>query len=130
MPLIAYLENRNNMFSYIISGIICLPIAFLLLLFGKEMMLFALLYTVIITMSEILAMPFMMNYAISRPLKERQGQYSALYSISYGIANIAAPSIGLGIAALYGFDSMFYFLISLSILTALGFIWLKRKHQI
>jgi ABC-type antimicrobial peptide transport system permease subunit len=54
-------------------------------------------------MAEIFAMPFMMNYAISRPLKERQGQYSALYSMSFGIANITAPILGLGIADKYGF---------------------------
>jgi MFS family permease len=73
-------------------------------------------------------MPFMMNYVLSRPLKERQGQYSALYSISFGIANIAAPSLGLGIADRFGFDSMFIFLISLSLLVAVGFGWLKKKH--
>jgi predicted MFS family arabinose efflux permease len=128
MPLIAYIENKQHVFSFIIAGVLCLPIAFSLLLFGREMMVFAIIYTLIITLSEILAMPFMMNYALSRPKKARQGQYSALYSISYGIANIAAPSIGLGIAAAYGFNAMFVFLITLSALTAIGFGWL-RKHN-
>jgi MFS family permease len=74
-------------------------------------------------------MPFMMNYALSRPKKERQGQYSALYSISYGLANIAAPLLGLGIAGRYGFDSMFYFFIVLSLFTWAGFIYLSRKSE-
>jgi MFS family permease len=89
-------------------------------------MLWAIVYTFLITMSEILAMPFMMNYSLSRPAKERQGQYSALYSISYGLANIAAPLLGLGIASTYGFDTMFYFFIGLSLLTAAGFAALNK----
>jgi MFS family permease len=92
------------------------------------MIVFAVIYTLIITLAEIFAMPFMMNYALSRPLRERQGQYSALYSISFGIANIAAPSLGLGIADRFGFDSMFIFFITLSILVASGFGWMNKKE--
>ena len=81
-------------------------------------------------MSEIFAMPYMMNFALSRPVKERQGQYSALYSIAYGIANIAAPSLGLGIAGIYGFDKMFLFFIALSFAIALGFRLMKKHFKV
>ncbi len=128
MPLVAYFEKSKKIFPFIISGSLCLPVAFAILLFGKGMMFFAVLYTLIITFSEILAMPFMMNFTLSRPLKERQGQYSALYSISYGIANIAAPIVGLGIADRFGFDNMFIFLIGLSLLVAFGFGWMNKKE--
>ena len=92
-------------------------------------MIWSLLYTIIITLSEIFAMPFMMNYTLSRPRKERQGQYSALYSIAYGIANIAAPALGLGIAAKYGFNSMFNFLIVLSLILAAAFAMLNNNTK-
>jgi predicted MFS family arabinose efflux permease len=127
MPLISVLEKTRSMFFYIIIGVICLPISFAVLLFGKGMLIWAIIYTAIITFSEIFAMPFMMNYSLSRPRKERQGQYSALYSISYGIANIAAPSVGLGIAAVYGFDVMFQSLIVISCVLGLGFFVLSRN---
>ena len=127
MPLVAALEKSKKMFSFIIAGVLCLPVSFAILYFGKGIMIWAVMYTLFITLSEILAMPFMMNYSLSRPSKERQGQYSALYSISYGLANIFAPLLGLGIADKYGFDAMFYFFIGLSLLTALGFWWLKRR---
>jgi predicted MFS family arabinose efflux permease len=126
MPLVAALEKNKKIFSFIIAGVLCLPVSFAILHFGKGMMIWAVVYTLFITMSEILAMPFMMNYSLSRPAKERQGQYSALYSISYGLANIFAPLLGLGIADKYGFDKMFYFFIGLSLLTAVGFWILKR----
>lgn len=129
MPLVTHLEKERKLFKYIIMGVLCLPVSFAILKFGEGMILPAIVYTVIITLSEIYAMPFMMNYSLSRPAKERQGQYSALYSIAYGISNIVAPVLGLGIANRYGFNSMFYFLIALSLLTAIGFIWLSNKNK-
>lgn len=126
MPLVAFLEKNQKIFRFIIWGTLCIPAALAFLLFGKGSMLLATIYTLMITLSEILAMPFMMNYALSRPAKERQGQYSALYSIAYGLANIFAPLLGLGIADKYGFDAMFYFFIVLSLATALGF-WIVKS---
>jgi predicted MFS family arabinose efflux permease len=128
MPLVTYLEKEKKLFRYIIIGVLCLPVSFAILKFGEGMLLPAIAYTVIITLSEIYAMPFMMNYSLSRPKKERQGQYSALYSIAYGVSNIVAPVLGLGLANRYGFNSMFYVLIGLSILAAIGFILLSKKE--
>lgn len=125
MPLVTFFEKHTEIFRFIIAGVLCIPVALAILYFGEGAMIWALLYTVVLTMSEILAMPFMMNFAISRPVKERQGQYSALYSIAYGLSNIFAPLLGLGIASAYSFGTMFYFFIGLSLLTAGGFWWLK-----
>jgi predicted MFS family arabinose efflux permease len=130
MPIVGILEKKNQNFKFIIWGVWCLPLCFLFLLVGKGMLIWAVVYTIVITLSEIFAMPFMMNYALSKPPKERQGQYSALYSIAYGIANIAAPSVGLGIADNYGFNAMFYVLIVISILCYFGFRSLKKTEKI
>jgi predicted MFS family arabinose efflux permease len=127
MPLVHRMEHKREIFPFIIAGTLCLPLCFLFLLFGKQMLLWAIVYTVIITFSEILAMPFMMNYALSRPPKPRQGQYAALYSIAYGIANICAPVVGLGSADRWGFDNMFYLLIGIGLVTVLGFWFLSKK---
>lgn len=129
MPFVMLMQHRKEIFPFIILGTLCLPLCFTMLLFGKQLMFWAIAYTVVITFSEVFAMPFMMNYSLSRPRKERQGQYSALYSIAYGIANIAAPVIGLGTANRYGFDGMFLLLIVLSLLTAIGFLVLGRVES-
>jgi predicted MFS family arabinose efflux permease len=125
MPLVMRLEKNTNKFKYIIWGALCLPISFFILLLTYKNLPMAFLYTFIITMSEIYAMPFMMSIALSRPDKTRQGQYAALYSIAYGIANIAAPLIGLGIAARYGFSTMFWVIIAISTMLAFGFFQLN-----
>jgi predicted MFS family arabinose efflux permease len=129
MPFVTALSKYTKVFPFIIAGSICIPIAFFILNVSASSILIALLFIVVITMSEILAMPFMMNYSLSRSHSARQGQYSALYSISYGIANIVAPSLGLGIAAAFGFSSMFYFFMALGCTTTLGFFYLNKKNK-
>ncbi|MBK9638092.1 MAG: MFS transporter [Bacteroidetes bacterium] len=128
MPLMMKLENKTKIFPFIRLGALLLPVSFLVLFFGKGMMIWAILYTVIITFSEIFAMPFMMNFSLSRPHVERQGQYSALYSISFGISNIAAPLLGLGIANAFGFDMMFVAIILMSLLAFVGFTFLGKAE--
>ncbi len=129
MPFITMLEKNKRIFRYIIMGTLCLPVCFSMLLFGHNLMVAAIFYTVIITFSEIFAMPFMMKYVLSKPEADRQGQYAALYSIAYGIANICAPLLGLGIADRYGFEWMFYFFIVVSICVAIGFYFLAMRNR-
>ena len=129
MPLITILEKKKKLFRYVIWGTLCIPVSFIILQNGQSLILWAMVYTLIITLSEILAMPFMMNHALSSSPKERQGQYMALYSIAFGISITLAPSLGLGIAGKFGFDRMFYFLIILSSATAIGFSMLQRKWK-
>ncbi|MBK7684390.1 MAG: MFS transporter [Bacteroidetes bacterium] len=128
MPLMMKLEGKSHIFPFIRLGTLLLLVSYLILVFGKGMMIWAITYTVIITLSEIFAMPFMMNFALSRPPVERQGQYSALYSISFGISNIAAPLIGLGIANSFGFDMMFATLVLMSLLTFIGFTMMGKSE--
>lgn len=128
MPLIFYLEKQKKNFTYIIIGCMCLPIAFFIISLSNGNLIGALIYTFVLTMSEILAMPFMMNYAMTRPAKERQGQYTALYSIAFGFSNILAPILGLAVAQRFGFIHAFYFFIGISCLVLFGFYLLGRKE--
>jgi predicted MFS family arabinose efflux permease len=127
MPLIYFIEKTRKMFSYIVAGTLCIPLAFYILQSGKGAIGWAIMYTVVITFSEILAMPFMMNFMLSNSPSDRQGQYSALYSIAFGISIIGAPLVGLGIAEESGFDAMFNFFIAAGVVTAVGFLLLGRK---
>lgn len=127
MPLIMVLEKHRRSFRYIILGVLCLPVAFGILLLNREAIVFPVAYTLFITLSEIFAMPFMMNHALSKGPEDRKGQYTALHSIAFGAATIGAPSIGLGIAGAYGFNTLFYVLMGASILLAIGFQLIRER---
>lgn len=122
MPLITWLQQKNKKsFQLIALGVICIPLSFLILLFFPCAIWMAIAFIFVITLSEVFAMPFMMNFSLTRPGMRRQGEYSALYSIAYGIANMVAPSIGLWIADHFGFESLFLGLVLFFIPVALVF---------
>jgi predicted MFS family arabinose efflux permease len=127
MPVIAWLESHKAPMLLIVAGVLFIPVSLLFLRFGNCMLFPAILYTTLISFSEILAMPFMMNFALSRGGEKRQGQYAGLYSIAYGIANILAPVLGLFMASHFGFSHYFHFFIFLSLLNALGFFLLQPR---
>jgi predicted MFS family arabinose efflux permease len=127
LPLVLVLEKHRRNFRYIILGTLCLPVAFGILLLHEEAIVFSIVYTFFITLSEIFAMPFMMNHALSRGPSDRQGQYAALYSIAFGAATIGAPSIGLVVAEKFGFASLFYLLIAVSLLLSLLFHLIRER---
>jgi len=127
MPLITQLQKQNRPFFYIIAGAVCVPLSFVFLLLGGQYILLATAYILVISFSEILAMPFMMNFSISRAGSSSLGQYTALYAMAWGISNILAPVAGLQVAARIGFDGMFLFIIFLSVIVVVGFWFLSKK---
>ena len=110
MPFVAALEKSKKQFRFIIAGTLCIPVAMLCLQIGNTWMLWSAGYIVVVTLSEILAMPFLMSHALSSSPVERQGQYAALYAMAFGMANIFAPLVGLGLADNFGFTITFNFL--------------------
>ena len=78
------------------------------------------------TFSEIFAMPFMNAFSIERSKPHNRGQYSALHSMTWSVAQISAPLIGTQTIANFGFDALWYILGSFGVISAVGFVWLKR----
>ncbi len=77
------------------------------------------------TFSEIFAMPFMNAFSIERSKPHNRGQYSALHSMTWSVAQISAPLVGTQTIAHFGFDALWYILGSFGIVSAVGFVWLK-----
>jgi predicted MFS family arabinose efflux permease len=129
MPIVTKLSRYKNPMRFIALGCACLALAFSSLLLGNGILLVSILFIVLITFSEILAMPFMMNYTIEAAPLARQGQYNALYSIAYGAAFIFAPMVGLQLGGTIGMSSMIYVLMALSlVLTLLFFLFVKSNE--
>lgn len=130
LPIVAKLETYKKFMKIISFGALLLPISFIFLLMGPSSIIFAIIYTFFISMSEVLAMPFMMNYAVSRPHKSRQGQYLALYAIAYGAALILAPILGLRLADTLGFETTYKIFIGVSVLVVFAFYSMRNKANV
>jgi predicted MFS family arabinose efflux permease len=81
----------------------------------------ALFSMIIITFGEMLSMPFMNSYWISRSQDHNRGQYAALYTMAWGTAQIAAPSLGGYIAHRYSFNTLWWVVFAITVAAGFGY---------
>lgn len=127
MPFIKSLEHVRKYMTMISIGSFFMIFAFLTLLTGWHHIFPALLFIVLMSFAEMFAMPFMTNYAVSKPSENRRGQYMALYSMAYGIAHILAPVGSLAIADKFGFQYTYILMIIMSLGLTISFFSLSKR---
>ncbi len=62
----------------------------------------------LMTFGEMIAFPFSNAFAMDRAKKGNQGEYMALYSISFSIAHIFGHNAGLQMTDRLGFENTWY----------------------
>lgn len=129
MPLIFRIEGKRPGLQYVRLGLIMYAAAYLCFVTPMHPLSAALLFITIISMGEIFVMPFSSNFMYKRAGKGNQGQYSALYTMSYSVANILAPLLGTQVIAAWGYHTLWYLLGVLSTLALGGFWWLERNDD-
>jgi len=125
MPLVHRLEGRASTLGYIRFGLILYAISFAVCLLPAGMIA-ALLFTIAISFGEMFVMPFSSNFVFGRSEGSKQGQYMALYTMSYSVANIIAPLLGTQIIAAWGYPTLWYLVAGLALVTFTGF-WILGK---
>lgn len=126
MALVSTAEKRMKITRIIVLGSLLCGSSFLVLLLSKSLFI---LYIAmfLLSISEILAMPFMTTVAINRAHKARQGAYMGMNALAFSTSHILSPYTGTNIAANFGFETLWWSIAFLSILTALGFAWNMKK---
>lgn len=127
MPFIRSLEHITRYMIMTSIGCVLLVMSFMVLIAGWTSIIPAVIFIVLMSFSEMFAMPFMTNYAVSRPSEDRRGQYMALYAMAYGVAHIVAPLGSMLIADQHGFYILYLGLIVLSVLVGVSFFSLRRR---
>ncbi|WP_259067084.1 MDR family MFS transporter [Mucilaginibacter sp. X4EP1] len=126
MVLIHNLEGKRNAIIYIYIGVTLAAIDFAMLNTLPAGLVAGIAVVIVITVAEMLAMPFMNAFWINRTSDNNRGQYAALYSMSWSAAQILAPLIG-GFAISYGgFRMLWWGLALLCTASATGFYFLYR----
>lgn len=116
MPLIKWLENTTfTKTGLMLFGGILTGLSFIILnvtswtgvlIIGMFLM----------TFGEMIAFPFSNAFAMDRAKKGNQGEYMALYSISFSIAHIFGHNAGLQMTDKLGFDNTWYVITILAVL--------------
>jgi predicted MFS family arabinose efflux permease len=90
--------------------------------------LLALTSMLFMTMGEMLSMPFMNTFWVTRTVNENRGQYAGLYTVAWSIAQVLGPGTGGQIADHLGFNALWWIIGGVCIVTAIGFRSLESKH--
>jgi predicted MFS family arabinose efflux permease len=127
MVLVFKLEGRRNNLYYVIRGVLLVGIAYAMLNIFHMDAIMAVVMMVVLTLGEMLALPFMNTYWIARSKDHNRGQYAAMYTIAWSIAQTAGPLFGSQVAEHAGFGVLWWIIAGGCLLTAIGFGVLQRK---
>ncbi len=124
--VLVYLLGRQIEKRFLISGgTLLLGVSFILLnLFGSVSVL--IVSIVFLSLSEMLAMPFIDTVTAERSTAANRGAYMGLLSTSYAVAYIIAPYLGTTIIEIYSFSAFWWTIGILGIVVAAVFFFLLK----
>ncbi|MEP6465592.1 MAG: MFS transporter [Parafilimonas sp.] len=129
MILVYSIEGKKFNTYYIRLGFFICAISFACLNIFPESRVTAFTSIILITLGEMLSMPFMNSFCIQRSALHNRGEYTALYAMAWSLAQIAAPLSGSRIAASYGFSTLWWLLSAICICTSISIFLLEKRIQ-
>ncbi|WP_291870302.1 MFS transporter [Maribacter sp.] len=129
MPLIKYLENKKwSSLTNVIIGLVLIGLSFLILniIHWAGILLIGML---LMTIGEMIAFPFSNAIAMDRAKRGKQGEYMALYSMSFSIAHIFGHNSGMRSIASFGYNTTWYVISIICILGILLLLHLKKTNK-
>lgn len=121
MILVYKLEGKRRSMVYITAGVALTGLSFWLLNIPLHGAFIGFSMIILVTFGEILSMPFMNSYWISRTQHTNRGQYAALYTMAWSAAQTLGPMGGAQLAEHAGFTTLWWVVGGLSLAAALAF---------
>lgn len=126
MPLIAWLETKNyTKIGMTIFGILLTVLSFVVLNISSWIGILS-FGIFLMTVGEMVGFPMSNAFAMHRSKRGKQGEYLAMYVMSFSVAGIFGHNAGLQISAFYGYDFTWYVMTGLGIAGILLLIYLNR----
>ena len=129
MVLVFKMEGRRENLTYIFCGVGLVGISFLLLNIFPLSLALAFVCMLFVTLGEILAMPFMNSFWISRTSSTNRGQYAGLYTIAWSTAQVIGPAGGAQLAEHSGFRVLWWTIGGVGLAASLGFYMLRQTKR-
>lgn len=121
MVIVFKLEAKPQPVRFIKYGAWLIGFAFAMYNIFTGQFVLAIASMVVITFGEMISMPFMNSYWISRSSEHNRGQYAALYTIGWGTAQVAAPGLGGFIADTYSFATLWWIVLAVMVVAGVGY---------
>lgn len=129
MMLVNRWEGKRNPMHYIIAGCLANALGFALLMVPAFSAIgLAVACMAMVSIGEMLAMPFMNTLIMRRSNAFNRGQYAAGYTLSWSLAQVVGPAGGAWLIHRAGYHWLWVVVIAVCLLCAYGFRWLSQ-HQ-
>lgn len=127
MPLIKFLEQpRFSIYTILIISTLVIASSFLVInLSGWTGVLIIGMFFV--TIGEMLNFPFMNRFALDRAERGRSGEYMALFTMTFSVAQIFCHNSGMQLIEKFGYKLTWYLMAFIIIIACGLFIWLRRS---
>jgi MFS family permease len=126
MVLVYKLENRRHGLYYMVAGACLIGLSFLMLSVAPLLSV-VLASMIMITFGEMLLFPFANNFWVERSREHNRGQYAALYTMTFALAQVLAPTMASQIALHWNFNGLFMIDLLLCAIAAVGFYFLRKQ---
>ncbi len=114
MILVFKLDGMKPPLQFISWGTVLISLSFLVLVLPvNNFELIAVVAMLLITFGEMLAMPFMNSYYISRTNENNRGKYAALFTVAWALAQATGPFSGALVADYFGFKTLWLIITTL-----------------
>lgn len=127
MPLVSFFENeRFSRYRILAFSTLLFALSFFVLNMTGWVGILA-LGMVLMSYGEMLNFPFLNSFAMSRAAKNNnQGEYMALFTMSFSIAHIFAHNSGMQLIAYLGYEFTWYLMGLLLLVSLLFLVWLRN----
>jgi predicted MFS family arabinose efflux permease len=130
MLIVFKLEGKRPYLMLITTGTFLMGLAFMLLNIPlNNGFIVAILAMLLLTVAEMVAMPFMNSFYISRSTQQTRGQIAGMYTMAWSAAQMIGSSSGSFVAQKFGYYNLWWFTGALSIVAAIGFYGLLQKER-
>lgn len=129
MLIIYKLEGKYTKLQLITFGCFLLVVNYVIYL-NFTVYAWMLIGIIFATFSEIFAMPFMNTYSLERAKSHNQGQYSAVYAMSWPVAHIGSSLLGTQVIGRIGYDALLLVLGGFAVMATTGFFVLSKRSAI
>jgi predicted MFS family arabinose efflux permease len=127
MVLVYKLEGKRPHLHYIAVGVLLVGLSYVVLNINVvHLAALAIVSTVLITIGEMLSMPFMNSFWIKRTTAANRGQYAGLYTMAWSMAQVVGPVTSGFIAEHYGYNTLWWATGCVCLLLSVNYLLIQR----
>jgi predicted MFS family arabinose efflux permease len=126
MPMVHWFEQKIvDEARLILYSSILMTLSFFVLLFDTWSGIL-IISMILITIGEMIGFPYTNAFAMKRAKIGNEGRYMALYTMSFSLAHIVSPKLGMDIIAKYGYNVNFIVIGIFGLIAVILSLWLRN----